>query len=51
MTLTASELLTAADGAVISFVLNAVHLKAVATMATPELTIDPGAVQDTSGNA
>ena len=49
VTLTATELVTIADGTVISFVLNAVHLAAVAAMAVPELTIDPGAVQDTSG--
>ena len=49
VTLTATELVTIADGTVISFALNAVHLEAVAAMAVPELTIDPGAVQDTSG--
>ena len=49
VTLTATELVTATDGTVISFTLNAAHLKAVAAMVAPELTIDPGAVQDTSG--
>ena len=49
VTLTATELVTAADGIVISFTLNVAHLEAVAAMTEPELTIDPGAVQDTSG--
>ena len=49
VTLTATELVTIADGTVISFALNATHLGAVAAMTEPELTIDPGAVQDTSG--
>jgi hypothetical protein len=42
VTLTAGELVTTTDGTVISFALNAVHLEAVAAMAVPELTIDPG---------
>ena len=49
VTLTATELVTIADGTVISFALNVAHLEAVAAMTEPELTIDPGAVQDTSG--
>ena len=50
VTLTAGELGTAADGIVISFTLNATHFEAVAAMTAPELTIEPGAVQDTFGN-
>ena len=50
VTLTAGELDTTADGATISFTLNAAHLAAVAVMGKQELTIDPGAVRDTSGN-
>ena len=50
VTLTADELDTTADGATISFTLNAAHLAAVAAMGKQELTIDPGAVRDTSGN-
>ena len=50
VTLTAGELDTTADGATISFTLNDAHLVAVAAMGKPELTIDPGAVRDTSGN-
>ena len=50
VTLTAGELGTTADGATISFTLNDAHLAAVAAMGKPELTIDPGAVRDTSGN-
>ena len=49
-TLAAGELGTTADGTTISFTLTAPHLTAVAGLATPELTIDPGAVRDTSGN-
>ena len=49
VTLTATELVTITDGTVISFALNVAHLEAVAAMTEPELTIDPGAVQDTSG--
>ena len=50
VTLTAGELGTTADGATISFTLNDAHIAAVAAMTEPELTIEPGAVQDTSGN-
>ena len=50
VTLTAGELVTIADGTVISFTLNATHIEAVAAMAAPELTIDPGAVRDTYGS-
>ena len=50
VTLTATELGTAADSATIWFTLNATHIEAIAAMAAPELTIDPGAVQDTSGS-
>jgi hypothetical protein len=42
VTLTVTELDTAADGIVISFTLNATHFEAVAAMTAPELTIDPG---------
>ena len=50
VTLTAGELGTAADSSTISFTLNATHRAAVALMAVPVLTIEPGAVQDASGN-
>ena len=50
VTLTAVKLGTTADGATISFTLNDAHIAAVAAMGKPELTIDPGAVRDTSGN-
>ena len=50
VTLTATKLVTVVDGAVISFTLNATHIEAVAAMVAPELTIDPGAVRDTSGS-
>ena len=50
ITLAAGELDTTADGATISFTLTAQHLTEVAGLATPELTIEPGAVRDTSGN-
>ena len=49
VTLTATELVTAVDGTVILFTLNDAHLAPVAAMTEPKLTIDPGAVQDTSG--
>ena len=49
ITLSAAELATAADGATISFALNASRLATVAALGTPELTIEPGAVRDTSG--
>ena len=51
ITLTAGELGTAADGNAISFILTPSHSAAVAVLAAPELTIDPGAVRDASGNA
>ena len=50
ITLAAGELGTTADGATISFTLSAPHRTTVAGLATPELTIDPGAVRDTSDN-
>ena len=50
ITLSAGELGTAADGATISFTLTASHLATVAGLTTPELTIEPGAVRDTSDN-
>ena len=50
ITLAAGELGTAADGATISFTLTASHLATVAGLTTPELTIEPGAVRDTSDN-
>ena len=50
ITLGAGELGTTADGATISFTLTPSHLAAVAGLATPELTIEPGAVRDESGN-
>ncbi len=51
ITLAASELGTTADSATISFTLTTPHRTTVAGMAAPELTIEPGAVQDTDGNA
>ena len=50
ITLSAGELGTAADGATISFTLSAPHRTTVAGLAAPELTIEPGAVRDTSDN-
>ena len=50
MTLTAGKLDIMADASTISFTLTAQHLVAVAGLTEPELTIEPGAVQDTSGN-
>ena len=50
VTLTAGELGTVADGATISFNLNTTRLAAVVGLAAPELTIEPGAVRDVSGN-
>ena len=49
-TLSAGELVTVADGATISFILNTSRLAAVTGLITPELTIEPGAVRDESGN-
>ena len=50
ITLSADELGTTSDDATISFNLNVSRLAAVAVLTTPELTIEPGAVQDTFGN-
>ena len=50
VTLTAGEHGTVADGATISFNLNTTRLAAVVGLAAPELTIEPGAVRDVSGN-
>ena len=50
VTLSAGELATAVDGTVISFTLTAQHLAAVKELNVPELTIEPGAVKDTSGD-
>ena len=50
VTLSAGELDTVDDGATISFTLTISHFAAVAGLATPELTIEPGAVRDESGN-
>ena len=49
-TLTAGEFVTVADGATISFAITEPHRAAIARLATPELTIEPGAVRDASGN-
>ena len=50
ITLTAVELGTTADANTISFTLTVPRLETVTGLATPELTIEPGAVRDTSGN-
>ena len=50
ITLSAVELGTTSDDATISFTLNKSRLAAVAGLTPPELTIEPGAVQDTFGN-
>ena len=50
VTLSADDLVAVADGATVSFNLTTSHLAAVAGLATPELTIEPGAVRDESGN-
>ena len=50
ITLLATELDTTVDGTTISFALNASRLATVVALAVPELTIEPGAVQDTSGD-
>ena len=50
VTLSAGELDTTVDGTVISFTLTAQHLAAVKELNVPELTIEPGAVKDTSGD-
>ena len=46
----AGELVTTVDGATISFNLDPVRHDVVAKLTTPELTIEAGAVRDTSGN-
>ena len=50
ITLSAVELGTTSDGATISFTLTPSHLTTVAGLNSTELTIEPGAVQDTFGN-
>ena len=50
VTLTAGELVTAADSATVSFTLTEQHLAEVKAMTAPQLTIEPGAVRDASGN-
>ena len=50
ITLTAGELGTTTDASTISFNLTEQHLMAVTKLDAPELTIDPGAVQDTFGS-
>ena len=51
VTLTAPELVTVSDGTTVSFTLTTSHRATVAGLATPELTIEPGAVRDASGNS
>ena len=48
--MTAGELDTTVDGATISFNLAAPHRETVVGLTAPELTIEAGAVRDTSGN-
>ena len=50
ITMTAVELGTTADANTISFTLTVPRLETVTGLTTPELTIEPGAVRDTSGN-
>ena len=50
ITLSADEFVTVANDTAISFTLTPSHLTTVTGLTTPELTIDPGAVQDTFGN-
>ena len=50
VTFSAGDLITSANSATISFNLTESHLETVAGLTTPELTIEPGAVQGTSGN-
>ena len=50
ITLSADELGTTSDDATISFTLTPSHLTTVAGLNSTELTIEPGAVQDTSSN-
>ena len=51
VTLTSGELGTDTDGATVSFTLTAQHNATVAGLTEPELTIEPGAVQDAAGNS
>ena len=50
ITLTAGELAPTTNASTISFTLTVPRLATVTGLTTPELTIDPGAVRDTSGN-
>ena len=50
ITLSAGEFVTVANDTAISFILIASHLTTVTGLTTPELTIEPGAVQDMFGN-
>ena len=50
ITLTANELVTTTNASTISFTLTMPHLETVKGLTTPELTVEPGAVRDTSGN-
>ena len=50
ITLSAGEFVTVVNGTAISFTLTPSHLTTVTGLTMPELTIEPGAVQDTSGN-
>ena len=50
ITLTANELVTTTNASTISFTLTIPHLETVKGLTTPELTVEPGAVRDTSGN-
>ena len=50
ITLSAGEFVTVVNDTAISFTLTESHLTTVTGLTTPELTIEPGAVQDTFGN-
>ena len=50
VTLTTAKLNSDIDDDIISFTLTLSHLETVKGLAVPELTIEPGAVQDTFGN-
>ena len=50
ITLNATELDTASDSTTISFTLTSSHLTTVTALTVRELTVEPGAVQDASGN-
>ena len=50
ITLSTGEFVTVANSTAISFNLTESHLTTVTGLTTSELTIEPGAVQDTSGN-